>query len=233
MKPGGKMSTLKEIGRRIIYRTPGLFSIYQEISYARHQSRIEADRRAGRLKLHLACGEKLLDGWLNVDMRLNPVVLTLRFPEGLQKFGENSVRYIYTSHFLEHIEYPNTALEFLRACRRILKPGGVLRIAVPDIEGIIKAYARDDREFFEIQRIYHPPRCTTKLEHLMYALQQDGEHQFGYDFETLQKLLLQAGFQEVVRSDYNQSELDELRVDYREEIDNHQNNLSLFVDAIK
>ena len=109
----------------------------------------------------------------------------------------------------------------------------MLRIVVPGIEQIIQAYACDDKEFFNIQSTMHPEWCTTKLEHLLYALQDDGNHQYGYDFETIEKLLKQAGFSDIVQSDYNKSQFSDLRIDYRSEIDNHGKNLSLYVDAIK
>jgi hypothetical protein len=86
---------------------------------------------------------------------------------------------------------------------------------------------KDDKAFFKIQEKMHPSWCTTKLDHLMYALQQGGRHKYGYDFETLSKLLSQAGFTKIVNSDYNKSQIKDLRIDYRGE------NLSLFVDAIK
>jgi predicted SAM-dependent methyltransferase len=127
---------------------------------------------------------------------------------------------------LEHLDYPDEALALARELRRILVPGGAVRFVVPGIERIIRAYAADDKSFFEHQREHHPASCETNLEHLMYALQQDGDHKYGYDFETAKKLLTAAGFSRVVDSEFNQSEFQELRVDYRGE------NLSLFVDAV-
>ena len=79
----------------------------------------------------------------------------------------------------------------------------------------------------------HPPECTTKLEHLMYALQQHGEHKYGYDFETMSKLLRAAGFEQIVQSDCNASAFEELRIDYRRLTDDKGSYLSLYVDAIK
>lgn len=147
-------------------------------------------------------------------------------PRDLRKFPDQSVAFAYCSHMLEHINYPDDALTLCRELRRILIPGGAVRFVVPGIERIIRAYVANDEAFFEEQRSHHPDWCETKLEHLMYALQQDGQHKYGYDFETAKKLLLKAGFVQVVDSQYNRSEFAELRVDYRGE------NLSLFVDAI-
>lgn len=157
----------------------------------------------------------------------------MRLPRGLKRFDADSARYIYASHLLEHFAYPAEALEFAEQCYRVLRPGGALRVVVPEIEQIIRAYVLDDQGFFEVQRQMHPAWCTTKLEHLMYALQQKGEHKYGYDFETMKKLLSRAGFEDIVRSDCNRSEMEDLRIDYRTETDDKGESLSLYVDAVK
>lgn len=185
------------------------------------------------LRLHVGCGAHLLAGWINIDQRVRPNVLTMRLPRGLRRFTDASVRYIYASHVLEHLEYPGEATELATTCHRLLVTGGVLRIVVPGIEKIIRAYVADNQEFFRIQASLHPAWCVTKLEHLMYALQQDGTHKYGYDFETLSRLLRQAGFSEVRCSDYNASWIEELRVDYRGIRDDAGGYLSLFVEAVK
>ena len=97
----------------------------------------------------------------------------------------------------------------------------------PGIQQVIQAYVQDDQAFFKTQEQHHPSWCTTKLEHLMYALQQDGEHKYGYDFDTLSKLLSQAEFSSIVESTYGESQVEGRGIDYR------GNNLSLFVSAIK
>ncbi len=104
---------------------------------------------------------------------------------------------------------------------------------MPGIERILQAYAAGDEEFFKVQAEMHPEWCTTKLEHLMYALQQNGEHKYGYDFETLKKLLSQTGFLDIQRSDYNKSLIANLNIDYRAKTDHSGKYLSLYVDAIK
>lgn len=227
------MSIIKKIIKRIINEVGILFKIYEALSYAKHRKLVENARKKKDLRLHLGSGRKLLNGWLNIDMKIGSGILTMKLPEGLQRFDDNSVRYIYTSHFLEHLEYPKAALDFVRECYRLLTPGGVLRIIVPGIEKIIGAYVQGDQAFFAIQEEMHPSWCTTKLEHLMYALQQNGQHKYGYDFETLEKLLSQAGFGEIVESDYNKSQVDDLRIDYRAKTDNKGKYLSLYVDATK
>jgi predicted SAM-dependent methyltransferase len=225
------------IAKRVVWRVltsnDFAYQCYEQYSFSRHRSMIRAAGKEGNLRLHLGCGPRLLDGWINLDVAINPAIVSAKLPRGLKRFDGASAQFIYTSHFLEHLEYPGEATEFVSECYRILRPGGVLRIVVPGIEKIIAAYMCDDKDFFEIQAAQHPDWCTTKLEHLMYALQQDGQHKYGYDFETMKKLLIMGGFTNIVRSDFNSNEFAELRVDYRGITDNHGNHLSLFVDAIK
>jgi predicted SAM-dependent methyltransferase len=196
-------------------------------AFARHHP------AATELHLHLGCGRVLLPGWVNVDQNPRPGTLTMRLPEGLRRFGDGCARYIYASHVLEHLMYPDDAQRFACECHRLLVPGGVLRVVVPGVEKILRAYVDGNRAFFEIQAGLHPAWCTTDLEHLMYALQQDGQHKYGYDFETLEKLLLGAQFSDVRPSDYNASEIEDLRVDYRGIRDDAGEYLSLFAEAVR
>lgn len=216
--------------KRIFFVRPA-FAAYELLSWSLHRRTVED--QWGQLRLHLGAGDTILDGWLNIDVHPGRHLLTMKLPESLKRFADHTVQYIYASHFLEHLGYPEQALEFAHHCQRILVPGGVLRVVVPDIECIIRAYAADDGEFFKVQASMHPRWCSTKLEHLIYALQQDGEHRYGYDFETLKKLLSQVGFQQIEKSGFNQSHTRELNVDYRAESTGAGQYLSLFVDAHK
>jgi len=79
------------------------------------------------MKLNLGCGEKKLEGYINVDMCGTPDVqvdLSV-FP---WPFEDNSADEISSAHFLEHVQdYERTILEM----HRILKPNGVLHFKVP------------------------------------------------------------------------------------------------------
>ena len=224
---------LKRLAVRSINRSDTLFRLAEAAAFLRFKSDIHEGAARGRLRLHLGCGPKILDGWVNVDMRLGRRILTAKLPRALARFPSRSARFIYASHVLEHIDYPREAVLFAKECHRILVDGGALRIVVPGIEKIIRAYVADDADFFTIQASMHPPECTTKLEHLMYALQQGGAHKYGYDFETMSKLLDPAGFGTIVQSDYNASAFAQLHIDYRGLTDHEGRYLSLYVDAIK
>jgi predicted SAM-dependent methyltransferase len=210
-----------------------LFRLAEQMAFLRFRTAIDRGAASGSLRLHLGCGSKVLDGWVNVDMRFARGILTAKLPRALARFPSGSARFIYASHVLEHLDYSRDASLFAKESHRVLVDRGVLRVIVPGIEKIIRAYVADDASFFAVQASMHPPECTTKLEHLMYALQQHGEHKYGYDFDTISKLLRGAGFKEIVRSDYNASAFEELRIDYRQLKDDKGQFLSLYVDAIK
>jgi predicted SAM-dependent methyltransferase len=91
--------------------------------------------------LNLGCGNRFNNGkeWVNIDFTsADPCVKAHNLREGVP-LHDNSVDVVYHSHLLEHFA-KHEAPVFLSECRRVLKPGGVLRVAVPDLEGITRTY---------------------------------------------------------------------------------------------
>jgi SAM-dependent methyltransferase len=90
--------------------------------------------------LHLGCGPKYLEGFINIDA--NPfysVDLWLDVRNGLP-FRANSVDSIYSTHMVEHF-FDCELRRMLRECHRVLRPGGGVRLIVPSLAGAIRAYA--------------------------------------------------------------------------------------------
>lgn len=174
-------------------------------------------RPARGLRLHLGSGNSRLEGWVNIDMP--PAELAMNLGWGLP-FDDGSADYVFLSHVFEHL-YREEALGLLREARRVLAPGGVLRVVVPDIEQCIRAYAAGDQEFFETRKKYWPyaADCETPLEHFLEyagAGVRPGDfwgHKYGYDFDTLAAALRRAGFRQITRSEYMGSRHEALRVD--------------------
>jgi SAM-dependent methyltransferase len=89
--------------------------------------------------LNIGCGSRYHPAWTNLDIApRGPGVLAHDASRGLP-FADATFDVVYHSHVLEHVRRPE-ALPFLRDCRRVLKPGGVLRVAVPDLEQICRLY---------------------------------------------------------------------------------------------
>ena len=155
------------------------------------------------LRLHIGCGPKVKKGWINVDLSSRAdITLDLREP---LPFPDNSCSIIYSEHFLEHLEYPLHAKSFLRESYRVLEPGGVISIGVPDTEWPIAEYAGTRCEdYFKISKERcHPAWCQTQMEQINYHFRQDGDHQFAYDFVTLAQALGSAEFQGIKRRDFD------------------------------
>lgn len=108
--------------------------------------------------------------------------------------GTASVDLISCSHMLEHLTY-DEGKKFLAECRRVLKPGGVIRVAVPDAELLLSKYADDTLgDFAEINEVCgQNVTRTRKLHSLLYD-----NHQATYDADTLRTALHEADFRHEV-----------------------------------
>jgi len=89
------------------------------------------------LRLHLGCGDKRLKGWLNLDIDPACGPDKVHDVTYLADFSDNSVDEIYACHLLEHI-VPYRTLEVLAEWRRVLRPGGTLRLSVPDLRLVMQ-----------------------------------------------------------------------------------------------
>jgi predicted SAM-dependent methyltransferase len=91
--------------------------------------------------LNLGCGMhySLAKEWTNIDfVSTGAGVLAYNLLSGLP-YEDDSFDLVYHSHVLEHFS-KNDGEKFIKECMRVLKPGGVLRIAIPDLEQIVRNY---------------------------------------------------------------------------------------------
>lgn len=176
-----------------------------------HASLRRASRStAGNLKLNVGCGPNLKKGWINIDvLPSSDLRLDLREP---LPFAAESVAIVYSEHYFEHLEYPDQAINFLQESIRILQPGGLFSVGVPDTEWPIRSYVNEDQTYFRFARQHwHPDWCNTRMHSLNYHFRQGREHKYAYDFETLAQVLGEAGFVSVVRRPFDPSLDDERR----------------------
>lgn len=91
--------------------------------------------------LNIACGMRFHEDWINIDFSANsPLIRKTNILGGLP-FDQASIDVAYSSHFLEHLA-PEQAQALLNDVFRILKPGGILRVVVPDLENICREYLK-------------------------------------------------------------------------------------------
>lgn len=176
------------------------------------------------MKLHLGCGSKYIEGFIHVDARPHEHVDYIASADNLSMFGDGSADLIYSCHLLEHFKRGKVQ-EVLKEWFRVLKPGGVLRVCVPDFSKLVKLY----NEKKDLSVIMGP----------LYG-RQDYEYNIHYvtfDFETLKSHLEQAGFSEVRTYDWRQTEhshVDDYSQSYIPHMDKEKGELiSLNVEAVK
>jgi SAM-dependent methyltransferase len=177
------------------------------------------------LNVNLGCGQSPINGWRNYDnswsIRLAKLPLLVRIMGKLgfiskqqQKFvsfirnadirwadvtkqipeKDGSVDLIYSCHMLEHLDKED-AIKFLKEARRILKSGGIIRIAVPNIKYHVENYLKDnDAENFINSTLLTRVRPKNIVAKLKYLVIGDRNHLCMYDGRSLCKLLLSVGF---------------------------------------
>jgi predicted SAM-dependent methyltransferase len=128
-------------------------------------------------------------------------------------FETGTVSYIFTSNTLEHIRYKQVDFVF-NQFYRVLKPEGVVRICVPDLWQLCKAYIENDIEYWKqckdpLNRLSEPPGHRVAVWLYQHAEKETGHHN-AFDFETLQWYLKTAGFENIYQEKPGESKYEEL-----------------------
>jgi predicted SAM-dependent methyltransferase len=176
---------------------------------------IRNDAIARKEYLDIGCGPRTHNSYINLDYAWRPGIdICWDVTKGLPLPNE-SVRGVFTEHCLEHL--PFMAVDGVLAdCWRVLKPGGTIRVIVPDGELYLRRYcgslagettsslpyADGDR----YQGLYSPMMSVNRI------FRSHG-HQFIYDFDTLRQLLLKNGFIDVQKEQCGSGRDRELLID--------------------
>jgi predicted SAM-dependent methyltransferase len=156
-------------------------------------------------RLQIGSGPSAIPGWLNSDLIAGDFHLDLTRPLPLPSA---SFSYVFGEHVIEHLsEAAGTAL--LAELRRILRPGGVLRLTTPDLKKIVAIYedrnpvvSREDYARFldDITGKQHDRACQILNDYLRLW-----GHRYVYDEDDLRAKLHGAGFEPVERCNPGQS----------------------------
>jgi predicted SAM-dependent methyltransferase len=175
-----------------------------------------------QIKLELGAGqERGLTGWTTVDAN-RLCYLTLDLTQKIP-FPDETVDEIYSCHLLEHLSYPDPMNGLLAECRRILKPGARLRVAVPDASIFLKAYCNpegfDDNRYCLYRSALH---SGLPIDYVNYIAYMAGHHRHMFDEDNLVDVLKKAGFCRVKIRDFD------LEIDPGERVDE-----SIYAEGVK
>ncbi|MBL8189853.1 MAG: methyltransferase domain-containing protein [Acidobacteria bacterium] len=187
-------------------------------------------RLSRNLRVNVACGPQILPDFVNLDLvPCHRDVLGWDCRWSLP-MADETVAGIRAEQFVEHLEPREELPAFLKDCLRVLQPGGILRVIVPDAERYLQAYCRADLSGFRELAVPDPfpEDLPTRMDIINHVFHQWSEHRWGYDFETLEHRLKVAGFCQIRRAAFRQS-LDPKLANDR---DVHAP-YSLYVEAVK
>jgi predicted SAM-dependent methyltransferase len=165
-------------------------------------------------KLHLGCGEHVVPGWLNADKFNSRADIYLDVYRRLP-FADRSFDLIYAEHLLEHVKIEKVA-HVLSEALRVLKPAGLFRVTVPDLEMFARKYVEKDDGFFR-SYLEKYAAATAAGERKTWIVRTNGaafmtlanrrffHHRWMYDFETVEACGKAVGFSRTVRQRFGQS----------------------------
>jgi predicted SAM-dependent methyltransferase len=180
--------------------------------------------------LNVGCGGNLCENFINLDYQWAPNLdLCWDITKGIP-LRDNSLQGIFTEHCLEHIPFEDTR-NVLVDFKRLLRPGGVLRIIVPDAELFVDAYFKM-KAGLKSSLSWTPGNssCRDGITPMMMinGVFNGFGHRFAYDYETLEMMLKSAKFVDIRKEHFRCGREGTLLIDYEKRAGE-----SLYVEASK
>lgn len=158
------------------------YKVRREVELRRHPPSATPAQSDGRVRIHLGCGNVDAPGYYNIDARPGPHVHHVGDVMDLSYLPSNHADLIYACHVFEHAR-PERHREILWEWARVLKPGGTLRLSVPDFDKLITLYQAESRDVYVVagplvgrDEGYGPHRWLFNFEYLAGRLEEAGLH---------------------------------------------------------
>ncbi|WP_416695865.1 class I SAM-dependent methyltransferase [Candidatus Pseudothioglobus sp. Uisw_050_01] len=150
------------------------------------------------IKLHLGCWHRYIPGFIHIDLCDMSHIDYKSGIDDLSMFTDESVSLIYSSHNFEYFN-PAEALEVLKEWSRVLKPNGLLRIALPDFDSLIEVYHKSGKIESILGPLYGQMDIQTQTEKITLF------HKTVYNFNSMSKLLGDNGFKDVKKYNWQET----------------------------
>jgi SAM-dependent methyltransferase len=151
-------------------------------------------------RLNIGCGKFPRPGWINLDNKVRPGVDCVADLGADLPFPDGAVDYAVAIHVLPHLPLDALAPALARV-RRVLKPGGVLRLALPDLEKAIDAYRRGDAAYFAVP----DARWRSLGAKLVAQIVWHNDLVTPFTFDLAAEALEKAGFAAAARCEFRQT----------------------------
>ena len=174
-------------------------NLMRDAGRTRVARRLEAHHR-----LHLACGNNVLDGWANIDLESKGAVIGWNLTDRLP-IRSGTIALIYSEHFIEHVTLKQAAA-LLADCHRVLMPNGILRLTTPSLERVIDEYLSGRTQ--EWRDVGWSPATPCQMVNGAFRL---WGHRFVYDADELKRILDEAGYRNVTQVAWRESTTPALR----------------------
>jgi predicted SAM-dependent methyltransferase len=179
---------------------------------------------AGVRRLNWGCGDFPELGWINSDIKEGPNVHIARDIRYGLPLETGCIEYAASIHALPEIHYSDQ-VPTLRELRRVLEPGGVLRLVLPDLDKGIRAYLDEDHDYFLI-----PDQDVRSIGgKLITQMLWYGWSRMLFTYDLVAEMLTEAGFSSVSRCSYRQTNS---RFPGITELDSRERE-SLYAEAVK
>ncbi|TVZ54854.1 putative SAM-dependent methyltransferase [Lutibacter sp. Hel_I_33_5] len=168
-------------------------------------------------KLQIGCGSNLLKGWLNTDLNYSKEIAFLDAGD-VFSFNSNTYDFIYSEHLFEHLKVAQQ-LNMLNESFRVLKKGGVMRIAMPSLDFLFNLYSNSDnyknKNYVDwaVKNVVNlkivNELVDDKSQHYKYVINNFFKawgHQILHNYTSIESLALQCGFSNVKECRIGESE---------------------------
>lgn len=209
MKKKRTINKIKGLMKRNKFRQ---FSHWLKSGHAIRQLRIKKYLSTNNLVcLQIGGGRHAIKDWLNADIIAGEIYLnaTKKLP-----FPDESIDFIFAEQFIEHLSYIGGNF-FLNEAFRILKYEGVIRVATPNLDGLIDVYKDQNdnviqEDVISRHRRNHNPQCQNYC-HFINDIFHLWGHKFIYNKKTLEETINTAKFKKVEWKIFGKSSYEALK----------------------
>ena len=175
--------------------------------------------------INLCSGEVMLDEYINIDLDLRSD-LKLDLEKKLLPFQNNSIDRVVMMSAINYFKYDRASI-IIDDIYRILKPGGIIRVGVQDLELISKKYLDKDYKFFfqtnkNFTQRFHGETLGDKINYFFYrggSGIRSKHHKYMWDFNSLKFLFHKSGFEKIENKKFLDSNIPNIdKIDNRPEM---------------